>query len=179
VKRENLKAMVDAPVATRGFTLIELLVTLAVAAILLTIAIPNFQTLLINNRLTSQANDLIAALGLARSEAVKRAANVTVCASSDGATCTGSWEQGWIVRDAAGTPIRVQQALSGSSTITGGTDVASTITFTSSGRTTIPTTATVASTTLTLCPASPAAVPGRAIQIERTGRTRVASVACS
>jgi type IV fimbrial biogenesis protein FimT len=171
--------MVDAPPSTRGFTLIELLVTLSVAAILITIAIPNFQTFLMSNRMASQANDLITALSLARSEAVKRAANVSVCASSDGATCTVSWAQGWIVRDAAGTPIRVQQALGGASTLSGGADVASTITFTSSGRTTIPTTATAASTTLTLCPPSPAVVQGRSIQIERTGRTRVVPVGCS
>jgi type IV fimbrial biogenesis protein FimT len=171
--------MVDASASVRGFTLIELMITIAVAAILLTIAVPNFQMFVMNNRMASQANDLITALSLARSEAVKRAANVTVCASSDGATCTGTWEQGWIVRDAAGTPIRVQQALSGSSSLSGGADVTSAITFTSNGRTTIPTSATTASTTLTLCPPAPAIVQGRGIQIERTGRTRVGPVACS
>jgi type IV fimbrial biogenesis protein FimT len=178
MKNENLKTMVYASAATRGFTLVELLVTLSVAGILVSIAIPNFQTLMASNRMSAQANDLITALTFARSEAVKRAANVTVCSSSDGATCTGGWAQGWIVRDAAGTPIRVQQALVGSSTLTGGTDVASTITFTSNGRTTIPTTATPATTTLTLCPPSPAAVQGRAIQLERTGRPNVSQVAC-
>lgn len=171
--------MVDAPASKRGFTLIELLVTVAVLAILLTIAVPNFQTFVMNSRMASQTNDLITALSLARSEAVKRAANVTVCASSDGATCTGGWAQGWVVRDAVGPPIRVQQVLGGSSTLTGGANVASAITFTASGRTTIPTTATPASTTLTLCPPSPAVVQGRAIQIERTGRVRFAPIACT
>lgn len=170
--------MVDVPTATRGFTLIELLVTMAVAAILLTVAIPNLQMFVLNSRMASQANDLITAFNMARSEAVKRAASVTVCASSNGTTCTGTWAQGWIVRDAAGTPIRAQEALGGASTLTGGANVASTITYTSNGRTTIPAAATTASTTLTLCPPSPASVQGRAIQIERTGRTSVAAAAC-
>ena len=170
--------MADAPATMRGFTLIELMITLSVLAILLTVAIPNFQTFVLNSRMASQANDMIASLSSARSEAVKRGANVTVCASSDGDTCTGgTWTQGWIVRDAAGV-IQVQRALSGGSTLFGGTDVASTITFTSNGRTTIAAAATVASTTLTLCPSSPAIVQGRAIQLERTGRARVAAVAC-
>lgn len=165
--------MVDARISKRGFTLIELMVTVAVLAIMAAIAIPNFQTFLMNSRMASQANDVITAFNLARSEAVKRAANVTVCASSNSTStnpsCTGSWQQGWIVRDAGGTPIRVQAALSGASTLSGG---ASTITFTASGRTTS------AATTLTLCPPSPAVVQGRAIQIEPTGRSRFAPVAC-
>jgi type IV fimbrial biogenesis protein FimT len=178
VKSENLNIMVDARTLKRGFTLIELLVTMAVAAILIAIAVPSYRTFMMNSRMVSQANDLITALNMARSEAVKRGANVTVCASSNGATCTGGWAQGWVVLDATGALIRVQPALGGSSVLNGGADVASTITYDSSGRTTIPTTATVASTTLTLCPPSPAIVQGRAIQIERTGRASVSSVAC-
>ena len=175
--------MFDAPTSIRGFTLVELMVTISVAAILISVAIPNYQTFVMSNRMSSQANNLITAFGMARSEAVKRAANVTVCASSNSTTttpptCIGSWAQGWIVQDSAGTPIRVQGALGGATTLSGGADVASVITFTSDGRTTIPTTATAATTTLKLCPPSPYIVPGRAIQIERTGRPSVAQVAC-
>ena len=72
-----------------------------VAAILLTIACRISQLFVMNNRMATQANDLITALNMARSEAVKRAANVMVCS---GTVCPGavSWAQGWIVADAAG-----------------------------------------------------------------------------
>lgn len=162
--------MVDAPVLKRGFTLIEVMVTLAVLGILLSIAVPSYQNLVVNNRMAAQANDLISALSLARSEAVKRAANVTVCASSNGTACTGTWEQGWIVRDAAGNVLRVFPALSGASTLTGSVNVASQVVFNAAGATTL-----AANATLTLCPPSPPVVQGRVVQIERSGRPRVAN----
>lgn len=59
-----------------GFTLIELMVTIAVAAILLAVAVPSFRHLIISNRLTTAANNVVTAVTLARSEAIKRNANV-------------------------------------------------------------------------------------------------------
>ncbi|MGD8595375.1 MAG: GspH/FimT family pseudopilin [Gammaproteobacteria bacterium] len=81
-----------------GFTLIELMVTIALAAIILTQAVPSFNALVQNNRLISQKNEFISTLNLARSEALKRGTRVTVCASTDQTTCdTNDWAQGWIV----------------------------------------------------------------------------------
>jgi len=97
----------------RGFTLIELLVTLSIAAIMLTIAVPSFQSFLLQSRLSGHVNDLVLELASARSEAVKRGADVTVCASSDSATCTGTWQQGWIVRDSGGQVLQVHTPYSG------------------------------------------------------------------
>lgn len=82
----------------QGFTLVELMVTLAIAAILLSIAAPNFVSLTKNDRITTVTNDLLADLALARSEAAKRGQSVSVCISSDGSTCTGSnWLGGRLV----------------------------------------------------------------------------------
>lgn len=82
-----------------GFTLIELLVTLVVAAILLAWGVPNFRSMVINNRISSQTNSLMAAIETARTDAVSHSESVSVCPSTDGQTCaTGSdWAAGWIV----------------------------------------------------------------------------------
>lgn len=82
-----------------GFTLIELLVTLSVAAILLAVAVPNYITFIQNNRLATQANDLVTMLNYARSEAVKRNQRITVCSSTDSASCAVSttWDTGLLV----------------------------------------------------------------------------------
>ena len=81
----------------QGFTLIELLVTIGIAAILLTLAVPSFTSLINANRLTAQANEVVASLQLARSEAVRRNTRVIVCRSTDGSTCiTASGQGQWL-----------------------------------------------------------------------------------
>ena len=83
----------------RGFTLIELMVAIMVLGILLGIAVPSFRDAALGSRLTGYANDLVAGVQIARSEAIKRNAPVTLCASEDGETCgtDAGWEVGWIV----------------------------------------------------------------------------------
>lgn len=60
-----------------GFTLIELLVTIAVAVILATVAAPNFQSMIIKNRLVADHNEVLVGFNYARSEAVKRREKIT------------------------------------------------------------------------------------------------------
>jgi len=83
---------------SRGFTLIELIITLAVLAIVLTIALPSMANFGLGSKLGSYTNSLVSSIYLARSEAIKRNRVVTMCVSEDGQNCSsGGWEQGWIV----------------------------------------------------------------------------------
>lgn len=71
-----------------GFTLLEIMIVIALLAVLLGLAAPSFGEFIRNSRITGKANDLLAGLNLARTEAIKRRAPVTVCATSDAAAST-------------------------------------------------------------------------------------------
>jgi len=104
-----------------GFTLLELMIVVAIAGIVMAIGVPSFQSITTTNRIAANTNELITALNLARSEAVKRSAAVSVCKSADGAICTtsGDWDQGWIVYvDSNDEVLRVFESLGGNTTLT-------------------------------------------------------------
>jgi len=88
-----------APRAQRGLTMIELLVTMTVLGLLAMVAVPSFNEAILSNKLSSFSNTFMASAQLARSEAIKRNASMTMCRSADGTSCasSGGWQQGWIV----------------------------------------------------------------------------------
>ena len=77
-----------------------------------------------SNRIAAEINGLLGDLQFARAEAIKEGQTVTVCVSSNGATCAGAavstWQNGWIVFsdvnndhtvDAGDAILRVQSTL--------------------------------------------------------------------
>ncbi len=181
--------------AQTGFSLIELLVASAVAVILLSVAIPSFTTLTMNKRITTQANEFISSLALARSQALKRVSRITVCSSANGSTCSGSggWEQGWIVFvdtnsngqvDSGQTPpediLQVHSTMDGGNTLRGDSDVNNYISYVASGFTQR-TGGGFQAGTLALCDNRGPGATARTINISVTGRSWVekAAIACT
>jgi type IV fimbrial biogenesis protein FimT len=94
------------PKSQSGFTLIELMVTVAMAAIVLAVGIPNFRNTIRENSYTSQANEFLGAINFARTEAVKRGTRVTMCKvkKADAKKCdaSGAWNEGWVIFEDSG-----------------------------------------------------------------------------
>lgn len=85
-----------------GFTIIELMMTVLVASIVLAVGMPSLKTFIQNGRITLVTNELVAAVNVARSNAIKQAAFACVCpsdnvnAATPACTASGNWEMGWI-----------------------------------------------------------------------------------
>jgi type IV fimbrial biogenesis protein FimT len=86
------------------------MVTLGVLVAVLTMGVPAFVSLAHNSQVSALSEALSMAFAVARSEAIRRGAPVTVCGSKDGASCNGDWSAGWIVTvPGGGDPLRVHQ----------------------------------------------------------------------
>lgn len=86
------------------------MISLTIASILLAVAIPAFRNLTASTRLTTQVNDIVGAINLARSEAIKRNASIEFCRAASPtatacATSTAAWGN-WMVETASGSVIR-------------------------------------------------------------------------
>jgi type IV fimbrial biogenesis protein FimT len=176
----------------RGFTLIEVIMTLAIVAILFKVGAPALSDFVKNSRMTALTNDFLANMAVGRSESVKRALYVTLCASSNSTTATPSctaggasaWNQGYLVfvdinKDGAynsgsDTLLRVVEPLTGNVTLTStGLTFADRFQYRPSGSTSVP----AAGASFKLCDDRTGNF-GRTITMSITGRTQVTTVGC-
>jgi len=162
----------------RGFTLIELLVTITVLAIILGIGVPGLRDFVLNNRQVSAVNEMVASLQYARTEAITRNRNVSLCPSADGATCSGSdWAVGWIVfddnaapnqgngvKDATETVLRQVEALNRIDFVSDG-GISNSVTYRRNGRA-------MATGNFTLCDMRGSS-HGKVVVMDLSGRPRV------
>ena len=182
-----------------GFTMIELMITLVVLAVVLGIGVPNLHSFIQNSRITTQSNNLIGALAVARSEAIKHNKPVVLCRSADPAAATpacasggtGTWETGWLVFQDAVDPttktgnntfataegdilLRIHETLPEGLTLrANNAALADYLAFAASGMTTLPAPAAGDPPHhFKLCDSRGAAY-GRAAVLETTGRARI------
>jgi type IV fimbrial biogenesis protein FimT len=151
---------------TAGFTIIELMTTVVILAILVAIAVPSFNDLILSTRIKGAASDIYGALALARSEAIKRNGNVTIGPLTVG----GQWADGWQVLTGA-TVLVTHGPLSNLKVeCPSGTACTQTLTYARSGR------LTSGSITLSVdlvTPPTPRRVPMRCVNVDLGGRINV------
>lgn len=148
----------------RGFSLVELMVTLAILVILVALAAPSFTTFIKSNRLTARANDIVTALNLARSEAIKRGATVNVTANG------GSWGNG-ITIETGGEALRNFEAFTKDVTLTEAGGV-TTIGYQANGMATT-------AATFSVCDSAISGENGRQVSVSATGRISTTTIVCN
>ena len=160
-----------------GYSTVELMVALVMSAIVAGLAVPALSAVVRSNQIMAANNGFITAIGMARSEAVRRNAFVAVGASrSDGDFARG-W-QVWVdgnrngIRDTGEELIHTQGDL-GAVSLTGVNPSA--VTFNPVGGAD---SATAATQIFHVC-TSEAGSSGREIQINQIGRTSVKQHTCS
>ena len=92
-------------ISSAGFTLVELMVTVAIVAILVSLAVPSFREMSAAQRVRSATYSIISDLTLARSEAVKRGADVTLTP-----LVANNWTSGWRVSVASSSELLSEQS---------------------------------------------------------------------
>src|SRR6478752_6712356 len=147
----------------RGLTMVELLTVMSILVIILGVMAPSFSEFLAAQQAKGLSYDLTGDLMLARNEALKRNASVTVSRGGAG------WAQGWsVVSVSDGESLSTRNPAAQSVTISGAPQ---TITFDFNGRVSAPTATiriTISSQSSTRC-----------VQLDPSGRARALQGACA
>jgi prepilin-type N-terminal cleavage/methylation domain-containing protein len=164
--------------ADTGFTIVELMVAMAVAAILMGMALPAFNTFIDQRTMAARVNDFVVAVNLARSEAANRGAPVSIQAM-DASANGNEWGPGYCVT--VGTPgncnaplRNFQAADQATMNGLGGLNGIGTLTYNGRGLLTLG-----AQGTIELCSTSAAIDPGREIAINTVGRASSVEFVCN
>ncbi|MHB1273187.1 MAG: GspH/FimT family pseudopilin [Rhodanobacter sp.] len=168
-----MRASVSHSAPARGFSLIELMVTLAVAAILASIAIPSFRTYVLNVRRDSVVDGLVASLHYARNQALNLDQNTTLCAGNPGISCLGgAWADGWevvTVPASSATVVLTTHVLQATSTVPALRALNGSTGFTFSGNGLVPSITGVSGNEIMVVCDSRGASMARAVEINRAG----------
>jgi type IV fimbrial biogenesis protein FimT len=170
-----------------GLTLLEMLVALAILGIMAAVGVPSLMDTVNRMAVTSAARTISSSLSLARSEAVKRGSDVSICPSADGTDCeSDNWAGGWIVFvdangdadgdtgsvDAGDTVIRVFDPLS--DIVMDAAPATDLLTYDSKGYGQL-----AALTTFTICPLDGDETVAKEVEISLSGRARIISSGAS
>jgi type IV fimbrial biogenesis protein FimT len=115
----------------QGFTLIELLIVLAIVAVLLVVASPNYDSIISGSKVDETRLGLATSLALARTEAIKRGETIRVCAGSSGNCASTDWNAGWKILRPDGEVLQVVQHGGGDASVS--YDCGAFISFSNSG----------------------------------------------
>jgi type IV fimbrial biogenesis protein FimT len=91
-----------------GFSIIELMLVVAIAGVMAVFALPSLKGLITNQKVRGITTDMHATLIFARSEAIKRNAQVNVVPVD-----ASNWASGWSVQTTGGATLRAQDATAG------------------------------------------------------------------
>lgn len=145
-----------------GFTAVELAVTMALAAIVVTMAAPSMWSMVKSSRITAATNSLVTSLQFARTQALSQKRDISVVATG------ADWTDGWEVQDADGNVLRSITPVGGKVTIVSEGKL-DTFTFNLAGF------LTSAPDVVHVCDSSQAKETGREITLSAVGRVKTDS----
>ena len=75
-----------------GLTLVELMITVAIASILITVGAPGISSMLQQNQVIADINNISSVARVARFSAVDQSTPVVLCPTQDYTSCEGDWQ---------------------------------------------------------------------------------------